>query len=106
MSMLVFLLEEPSAQDALEGILPRFLPNDIQVQYLVFEGKQDLERRMGKRMRGWLQAEQVHSHLPKARRRAYRTLLRRRAEPFTQFRGIYQCRSRTGAEGMTQLSLQ
>ena len=54
MSTLVFLLEEPSAQDALEGILPRILPDDIDVQYLVFEGKQDLERRMGRRMRAWL----------------------------------------------------
>lgn len=54
MSTLVFLLEEPSAQDALEGILPRILPNGVNVQYLVFEGKQDLERRMGKRMRAWL----------------------------------------------------
>ena len=57
MSTLVFLLEEPSAQDALEGILPRILPGDIDVQYLVFEGKQDLERRMGRRMRAWLQPD-------------------------------------------------
>lgn len=57
MSTLVFLLEEPSAQDALEGILPRILPNGVNVQYLVFEGKQDLERRMGRRMRAWLQPD-------------------------------------------------
>lgn len=55
MPTLVFLLEEPSAQDALEGILPRILSDRLRVQYLVFEGKQDLERRMGRRMRAWLQ---------------------------------------------------
>jgi len=57
MPTLVFFLEEPSAQDALEGILPRILPDSISVQYLVFEGKQDLERRMGKRMRAWLKPD-------------------------------------------------
>jgi hypothetical protein len=39
---LVLLLEEPSARDLLEGLLPRLLPEEVHVQYLVFEGKQDL----------------------------------------------------------------
>lgn len=51
---LVFLLEEPSAQDALEGLLPRLLPEGIQTHFLVFEGKQDLEKQMTRRLRGWL----------------------------------------------------
>jgi len=51
---LVILLEEPSARDLLEGLLPRLLPAEIHVQYLVFEGKQDLERQLVRKMRGWL----------------------------------------------------
>lgn len=54
MKTLVFLLEEPSAQDALEGVLPKIIPADVRVEYLVFEGKQDLEKRMARRIRGWL----------------------------------------------------
>jgi hypothetical protein len=55
MKSLVFLLDEPSAQDALEGFLPHILPDEVSVIYLVFEGKQDLEKRMSKILRGWLQ---------------------------------------------------
>jgi hypothetical protein len=54
MMTLVFLLEEPSAQDALEGVLPRIIPAHVRLEYLVFEGKQDLEKRMARRIRGWL----------------------------------------------------
>jgi hypothetical protein len=50
---LVFLLEEPSARDLLEGLLPRLLPPEILVYYLVFEGKQDLERQLVRKLRGW-----------------------------------------------------
>lgn len=53
MLSLVFLLEEPSAQDALEGFLPSMLPANIEVKYLVFEGKQDLEKRMARTLRAW-----------------------------------------------------
>lgn len=59
MKTLVFLLEEPSAQDALQGFLPSILPSDVSVEYLVFEGKQDLEKRMVRRMRGWLKPNSV-----------------------------------------------
>ena len=41
MNTLVFLLEEPSAKEMLKGILPRLLPEHIQPQFIVFEGKQD-----------------------------------------------------------------
>ncbi len=57
MRPLVFLLEEPSAQDALEGFLPSILPDNAEVKYLVFEGKQDLEKRMARTMRAWQQAD-------------------------------------------------
>ena len=51
---LVFLLEEPSAQDFLEGFLPKVLKRNIPHHFLVFEGKQDLEKQMVRRMKGWL----------------------------------------------------
>ena len=54
MRNLVFLLEEPSAKDLLEGLLPRLLPKDTAVYFLVFEGKQDLERQLVRKLRGWL----------------------------------------------------
>lgn len=57
MRPLVFLLEEPSAQDALEGFLPSILPDTTAVRYLVFEGKQDLEKRMTRTLRAWQQTD-------------------------------------------------
>ena len=54
MRHLVFLLEEPSAQDALQAWVPGWLPAEVTPHYLVFQGKQDLEKRMVLRMRHWL----------------------------------------------------
>lgn len=54
MKHVVFLLEEPSAQDALQAWVPHWLNNGAAVHYLVFQGKQDLEKRMVLRMRHWL----------------------------------------------------
>jgi hypothetical protein len=54
MKSLVFLLEERSAKALLEGFLPRWLPDGWQVRYVVFEGKQDLENGLVRRLRGWL----------------------------------------------------
>ena len=51
---LVFFLEEPSARDFLEGILPRVLPAHVTPHFLVFEGKQDLEKQLVWRMKRWL----------------------------------------------------
>lgn len=51
--ILVFLLEEKSAKEMLKGLLPRLLLPDIDVRYVVFEGKQDLKRQMKRRLRGW-----------------------------------------------------
>jgi len=53
MTNLVCLLEEPSAKEMLLGIFPRLLSENISVHYIVFEGKQDLERRLVKRIRFW-----------------------------------------------------
>lgn len=57
MRTLVFMLEEPSAQDALQGFLPSILPAEIQVVFMVFAGKQDLEKRIARRMRAWLRPD-------------------------------------------------
>lgn len=55
---LVFLLEEESAKAMLESILPRLLPPPFSfeenIQIITFEGKQDLEKRLEKRLRGYL----------------------------------------------------
>lgn len=50
---LVFLLEEPSAEAMLKGLLPRILPDTVERIYTVFEGKQDMEKRLGGILRGW-----------------------------------------------------
>jgi hypothetical protein len=54
---IVFLLEEASARDLLEGYLPRLLPDGVDVVYQVFEGKQDLERRLVRTLRAWRRPE-------------------------------------------------
>lgn len=53
MRTLVFLLEEPSAREMLKGVLPRLLPEDIHVDYIVFRGKQDLEKNLEFKLRYW-----------------------------------------------------
>jgi hypothetical protein len=53
MKEVVFFLEELSAQVMLEGFLPNIISDSIRLRFIVFEGKQDLERQMVKRMRGY-----------------------------------------------------
>lgn len=53
MNHLVFFLEEPSAEVFLQGLLPKILPSGIEAKYVVFQGKQDLEKRLPKRLRAW-----------------------------------------------------
>ncbi|NUP95850.1 MAG: DUF4276 family protein [Planctomycetaceae bacterium] len=53
MKQLVFLLEEPSARALLEQFLEPRMPQEWQVRYVVFEGKQDLENNLVRRLRGW-----------------------------------------------------
>jgi hypothetical protein len=57
MKHLVCFLEEPSAKEMLEGVLPQLLPNDIEHICIVFEGKQDLEAQLVRRLRGWLKPD-------------------------------------------------
>ncbi len=54
MMNLVCLLEEPSAAEMLKGILPRLFGDSINIIPIVFEGKQDLEHMLEKKIRNWL----------------------------------------------------
>ncbi len=49
----VFFLEELSAKQMLNGILSKILPDNIQPRFVVFEGKQDLEKQLVRRLRLW-----------------------------------------------------
>lgn len=48
-----FFLEGPSEKELLLGLLPKMIPADMDVRYLVFRGKQDLEKNLVRRLRGW-----------------------------------------------------
>ena len=54
MSELVFLLEEKSAAAMLETLLPRLLQDDISFRLITFEGKQDLQKQMMRKIRGYI----------------------------------------------------
>jgi len=53
MRTLLVLVEERSAEEFLRGFLPRVLPDDVDIQFRVFEGKQDLDRRLVVQIREW-----------------------------------------------------
>jgi hypothetical protein len=53
MAFLVCFLEERSSAELLKAVLPRILPEDTGFQCIVFEGKQDLEKQLLRKMRGW-----------------------------------------------------
>ncbi|MBF0397664.1 MAG: DUF4276 family protein [Desulfobacterales bacterium] len=53
MREVVFLLEEVSAKVMLEGIIPKILKQDIDVRYIVFKGKQDLEKSILRKLKGY-----------------------------------------------------
>jgi Domain of unknown function (DUF4276) len=57
MTQLVFFLEEPSAKEMLKGLLPNVLPHAIDTQYVVFEGKQDLEKRLPIKLKAWQRSD-------------------------------------------------
>ncbi len=59
MKYLVCLLEEPSAREMLKEILPRIVPDEVIVKYLVFEGKQDLEKQLERRLKNWQQPDSM-----------------------------------------------
>lgn len=50
---LVFLLEEPSAKAMLESLLPRMLNPDTRFRCIPFEGKQDLEKQLTRKIRSY-----------------------------------------------------
>ena len=57
---LEFLIEEPSMEAFLQELLPRVLPEGCEFEFRVFQGKQDLLRKLEKRLLGyrdWLPAE-------------------------------------------------
>jgi hypothetical protein len=58
MKHLVCFLEEPSAREMLKGVLPRLLP-DIECTYIVFDGKQDLEKQLVRKLKNWLTPDSV-----------------------------------------------
>lgn len=53
MSTLVFLLEEESAKNMLIPVVKRLVPEEIPVQFITFNGKQDMERQLVKKIRFW-----------------------------------------------------
>lgn len=54
MTELVFCLEEESAKAMLEGVLHRLLPEgEFVFKYIVFQGKQDLEKQLFRKLRGY-----------------------------------------------------
>lgn len=54
MKELVFLVEGESERFLLDAFLPRVLPEGIGHRVIPFEGKQDMEKRMAKRIKGYL----------------------------------------------------
>lgn len=56
---LEFLVEEPSAEAALQNLLPKLVGKDVTFNIRVFQGKQDLLKNLPERLRGyrpWLPA--------------------------------------------------
>jgi len=53
MRELLFFLEEFSAAAMLEGLLPKIIPANVTTRFITFEGKQDLEKQLIKRLRGY-----------------------------------------------------
>ena len=53
MRTLVVFTEEMSAKVMLESLLPRLLPQEIHIQCIDFEGKQDLEKQLPIKLKGW-----------------------------------------------------
>jgi len=53
MTQLVCLLEEPSAEEMLKAVCKRILPAEVQTRFLVFEGKQDMDRQLERKLKYW-----------------------------------------------------
>lgn len=50
---LVFMLEELSMKEFLDGLLPRILPEHVRYTLVVHEGKTDLEKSLPRKLRAW-----------------------------------------------------
>ncbi len=59
MKTLVFFLEEPSAKEFLKGLLPKFISDEIALDYKIFEGKQDLHKNLKHILRGWRKSDRL-----------------------------------------------
>jgi hypothetical protein len=53
MKQIVFFLEEQSAKVMLEGFLPKISNGFVNYKFIVFEGKQDLDSQLERRVRGY-----------------------------------------------------
>jgi hypothetical protein len=53
MTNLVFMVEEPSMKEALNGLLPKILPSDIPYIIITHDGKSDLDRSLSIKLKGW-----------------------------------------------------
>jgi len=53
MNEIVFFLEEPSAEALLKSIIPRIFRHAPSCRFVVFDGKQDLDNNLTRRMRGY-----------------------------------------------------
>jgi hypothetical protein len=56
MKELVFLVEGEAERNLLDALMPRLLPDGIGHRVIPFQGKQDLEKRMNLRIRGYQNA--------------------------------------------------
>lgn len=54
MNEIVFLLEEQSASEFIRILAAKFFSNDVKLTFIVFEGKRDLEKRIGIKLRAYL----------------------------------------------------
>ena len=50
---LVFLLEEPSAKQVLDTLLPKLLPSDVSFLTIKHHGKDDLRQSLPRKLRNW-----------------------------------------------------
>ena len=53
MRELIFFLEEPSAKEMLNGLIPKLLDKSTKHRCFNFQGKQDFERRLERKLRDW-----------------------------------------------------
>ena len=53
MKQLVCLLEEPAAEAMLKVVCRSILPAEVQTRYIVFEGKQDMDKQLEKKLKHW-----------------------------------------------------